>query len=144
LGGAVEPRVVAGLALLRNRVEGPEALARANVEAANVAFVVLEAFRRRALPERRADHDHIAPDDRRALKTDLAGDEIRKNRLVDVRLEINGAVRAEARNRVARFCVERDETIAGRDIQNSFFAAIGPIRETATRERTRCRGAART
>ncbi len=51
-GGALEPRVVAGLALARDRVEGPQQLAGAHVEAAHVALQVLlgrrHACRRRA------------------------------------------------------------------------------------------------
>ena len=95
-------RVVAGLALLRDRVEGPQPLAGAHVEAADVAFIVLETLRRRAFAKRRADDDDVAADDRRALKADLAGGQVGQNLLIDVRLEIDAAVRAEARDRRAR------------------------------------------
>ena len=47
----VQPRVVAELARLRNGVEGPQPLARADVEAADVALGVFLRSRRRA-----ADH----------------------------------------------------------------------------------------
>ena len=59
----VAPRLVAELALLRNRMNRPQPLAGAHVEAADVAarpFLV-----RRAVVNAGADDDHVAADDRR-------------------------------------------------------------------------------
>src|SRR5689334_11003493 len=137
LGRSVEPRLGSRLALLRNRVEGPEALASAHVEAADVAFVVPETLRRRPFAKRRADDDHVAPHHRRALKSDLAGYEVGHDRLIDVRLEVDGAVGAKARDSRAALGVECDQPIARCDIENSFFAPVGPIREAAPGELAR-------
>src|SRR5262249_8802992 len=95
---AVQPAVVSLFSLLRNRMEGPEPLARANVEPTNVAFIVLEPLRRGSFAERRADDDHVSPDDRCALEPDLAGDEVGKDGLIDVHLEIDRAFHAEGRD----------------------------------------------
>ena len=143
LGGAVEPRLVAGLALFRNRVEGPETLAGADVEAADVAFVVLVNLRRGALTERGADHDDVARDDGRALKADLARRDVGENFLIDVGLEVNRAIGPERRNQIARLRVEREQPVAGRDVENPFVAAVGPIGESAAGKLTRRCGAAR-
>src|SRR5438045_1648419 len=43
-GGSVEPGIITELALFRNGVKDPEALAGANVERADVAFVVCLAL----------------------------------------------------------------------------------------------------
>src|SRR6476646_1143209 len=143
IGGAVQPAVVSRLAFLRNSVKGPETLARSNVEAPNVAFVVLETLRRGAFAERRTDDDHVSADDGRALESDFAGDEIRQDGLVDVRLELGSALDAEGRNSRAGLRVERDEAVAGRDVEDSLFAPVGPVREAASGELSGRRGAAR-
>ena len=124
-------------------MESPETFAGANVEAADIAFIVLITLRRRAFLERRADDDDVSRDDRRALEADFSRDEVGKNRLIDVGLEVDGAVRAEAtESTVARLCVERDQPIARRDVENPFFAPVGPIRQTAAGERPWRGGAA--
>ena len=67
----VAPRLVAELALLRNRVNGPQLLAGAHVEAADVAarpFLV-----RRAVVNARADDDHVLADDRRGAHRIVRG-----------------------------------------------------------------------
>ena len=46
------------------------------------------------------------------------------------------------RDRIAGFCVERDEAVARRDVENSLFAAVGPVRQAAAGELPRrCRAA---
>src|SRR5262245_18575642 len=137
------PRVVSRLALLRNRVEDPETFAGSHIETPNVPFIVLETPRRCSFAERRADDDDIAADDRRALKSDLTCHEVGQNRLVDVRLEIDDAVRSKARNGRAGLRIERDQTIARRDVEDSFLSSVGPIGETASGMWTRGRRAAR-
>src|SRR5262249_16052415 len=58
--------------------------------------------------------------------------------------EIDDAVGAEAGNHAARLRVERDQAIAGRDIEYALIvAAVAPIGETAARETARSRFAAR-
>ncbi len=59
LGRAVEPGIVAEFAFDRNGVEDPEALAGADVEAADVAFVVAHALGRHAFAEGRADDNGV-------------------------------------------------------------------------------------
>src|ERR1041385_756319 len=137
LGRPVEPGLVARLALLWDRVKDPEALAGAHVEPAHVAFIVLETPGRGAFAKRRADDDHVATHDRRALESDLAGREVGRDGLVDVGLEIDGPVRAEARDSRARLRVERDEAIARRDVEDSLLASVSPIREAAPGELSR-------
>ena len=62
----VQPGVVAELAGPRNRVERPQPLAGAHVEAADQPFGVVVRLRRAAFEERRADqHDAVAGDGRR-------------------------------------------------------------------------------
>ena len=84
---------------------------------------------------RGADDDRVSGDDRRGVQTDLAGDEV--HRLIVVLLQIDDAVFAEARDRSAGFRVERDEAIARRDVEDPFFAAVGPVRQAAARELAR-------
>src|SRR5262249_46670750 len=76
-------------------------------------------------------------DDGRTLEADLTGDEIGEDRLVDLRLEIHDAARAEAVDRISRLRIEGDETIARCDVQDPFITAIGPIRQAAAGELSR-------
>src|SRR5437867_4225180 len=61
------------------------------------------------------------------LQVDLLAGSMR-----DARLEIDNTVLAEGRYASAGLGIERDEPIAGRDVQDSFLFAIGPIRQAAT------------
>ncbi len=126
------PRVVAELAELRNRVKDPQALAGFDVEAADVALFVLPAFWRAAGHVRGADDDGVLRDDRRRVQADLAGDGI--HHLVVVELQIDQAVDAEAPHELARHRVQRDELIAGRDVEHALVVlTVGPVREPASR-----------
>src|SRR5689334_15822666 len=51
--------------------------------------------------------------------------------LIVVLLQIDRAVSAEGRDGVASSRVERDEAIAGRDVENPLLASVGPEREPA-------------
>ena len=112
---AVEPRLVAGLAAPRHRVERPEQLARHDVEAADVADDVVRLVRRaRAACARRG-----------TMMTSLAivGGEfvpicvrVPVVALIERCLEIDDAVVAEALDRPARRRVQRDELIARRHV----------------------------
>ena len=59
-------------------------------------------------------------DDRRGVQADLAGDQI--HLLVGLELQIDDAVLAEAWNRRAGLRVERDQLVAGRDVEDALLA----------------------
>ena len=132
-----EPGVVAELARARNRVEDPHPLAVPDVEPADVALDVALAARHAARQVRRADDDRVAGDDGRRMESDLAGDEI--DRLIVVLLEVDDTARAERLNRDAGPGVERDQAIAGRDVENPLVLAVGPVGQAASGELTRRR-----
>ena len=44
---------------------------------------------------------------------------------------LDDAVRAEGRNEPAGFCVERDEAVAGRHVQNALLSTVRPVGEAA-------------
>ena len=69
---AAQPALGAELAAHRHRVEDPQPLARARVEAAHVAFRHARARRVRARRVRGADDDDVLRDDRRRVQADLA------------------------------------------------------------------------
>ena len=135
------PRVVAEFTDRRDGVEDPQALAGADVEAADEALHVGLAARDAAGPMRGADDDHVPRHERRRMQPDLAGDRI--DLLVVVLLQIDDAVLAEGRDRHAGLRVEREEAVAGRDVENPLLAAVGPVRQATAREDARCVGAAR-
>src|SRR2546428_5421520 len=72
----LQPRVVAELTGLRNRVEDPLPLPRLHVERANEALRVRPAPRRPASPVRGADEDDVLGDHWRTVPGDIAGDRI--------------------------------------------------------------------
>src|SRR5580704_5504117 len=81
-GGAIQPRVIAELAFFGNGMEYPKALARPNVESADVPFVVPHALGCKAFPKSRA-HDHrVASHDRRRMKSYFPSDYIRLDGLI--------------------------------------------------------------
>src|SRR5207249_4145038 len=54
--------------------------------------------------------------------------------LIVFELQIHDAALAEARNRIAGLRVERDQPVAGRDVEDPLFAAIAPVGEPAAGE----------
>src|SRR5439155_5951663 len=79
----------------------------------------------------------VLDDERRRVDADLAGLEIDLLPLADhgPLLEIDDAVGAERIDHRAGVRVERDETIARRDVDDAVVAAaVGPVRESAARE----------
>ena len=80
-------------------------------------------------------------DQRRRVQSDFAGDEI--DLLVVVLLQIDDAVLAEAGHRDAGLRVERDEPVAGRDVENPLLAAVGPVGQAAAGQQPRRVRAAR-
>src|SRR5436190_11652077 len=123
------PRVVAEFARRRNGVEDPEALPGPDVEAANIPFDVRAAGRDAARLVRGADDDDVARDDRRGMQTDFPAQRI--DWLIHFEHQVDRPLLPECRNRRAGLRVEGDQAIAGRDVEDAFFAAVAPIRETA-------------
>ena len=79
---AVRPGLRAELTRLRNEVELPHLLARADVEATDRAGNVPHAHRVVAVDRRVADHDHLAHHDRRRARTDLTVHRIDAHRAI--------------------------------------------------------------
>ena len=138
--GAVQPRVVAELARRGDRVKDPEALARAHVERPYVSLVVLVGLGREALPERGADEHDVLRHHRGRLQADLAGHQI--DVLIDLALQVHGAVLSEAGDGHAVLRVERDQAVAGRHVEDPLLRAVGPVGEAAPGELARRVGGA--
>ena len=113
-------------------MEDPETLAGANVESPDESLHVGLAARDAARPMRRADDHGVLRDERCRMKPDFAGDEI--NLLIVIELQIDRAVRSEAGDRRSILRVERQEAIARGHVENSLFAAVGPVRQATARE----------
>ena len=69
------------------------------------------------------------------MQPDLAREQI--DRLIEVLLQIDDAVGAEAGYAVAGLRVERDELIPGRDVEDALLLAVAPVGEPATGKLTR-------
>ena len=142
VGGTIQPRVVAELALAWNGVKGPQPFSGAHVESTNVALVVAKRFRRTTLAERGADNHHIAANHRSALVSDFPGHQVRKNGLVRLAFEIHGPAVTEAENARAGARIERHQSISRCGIQDARTLSVGPIRQSATRQWSRRGGPA--
>src|SRR6266478_185199 len=123
-GRAVQPGVVAELAFLGDGVKYPETFARAHVEPAHVTFIVAHAAGGETLPERRAYYYRVSGHDRRRMQPNLPSDQIRKNCLIIVQLEIDYPVVSEGRYERSGLRVQTDEPIARGKIQDAFFFAV--------------------
>ena len=136
----VLPGLVAELAGARNRVERPDQLAGAHVERARQPFGVVVRDDREAFLERRADEHHVVDDGRRRVQADFAGLEIDRLPIAEDRafLQVDDAVLAERRDRLAGLRIERDHAVAGGDEDHSIVAfAVGPVRDAAAGELAR-------
>ena len=71
------------------------------------------------------------------MQADFTGGQIGLDLLVVIRFQIDGAIVAEAGDPLAGLGVQRDQLIAGRDIQNAGFLAVAPIGWTAAGKLTR-------
>ena len=82
---------------------------------------------------------------RRGVQPDLAGLAIDLLALAehDIVLQIDDAVLAERRDAVAGLRVERDEPVAGRDVEDALVLAVGPVRDAAAGQLARRRRRAR-
>ena len=131
------PGIVAEVARLGNRVERPQQLAALRVPRAHQPLGVVVGLHRQPFAERRADDDRVLGDRRRRVEPDLAALEIDLLSLADhgADLHVDDAVLPERRDGDAGLRVERDEAIAGRDVDDAIVAlAVGPVREAAARE----------
>src|SRR5439155_11822736 len=125
--GILLPRVDAEFAGLGNGVEGPEALPSADVESADVAFDMLSGDGGAAGEVGRANDHDIFSDHGGGVQSDFAGGEV--DLLIEILLEIDDAGFAEGGDGRAGFGVERDESIAGGDVENALLLAVGPVGE---------------
>ena len=75
------------------------------------------------------------------MQSDFAGDQVEV--LIDLQLQIDDAVLAEARDGRAGLRIERDQPVAGRDVEDPRLPAVAPVREAAARQLPRRRRAAR-
>src|SRR5262249_48784446 len=73
---AIQPRVVAELALLRDGMEDPQPLSRPHLETADITLIVAKTLGRHPFPKRRANDDGVSRDNRRGLEPDFAGSNI--------------------------------------------------------------------
>src|SRR5262249_7769858 len=112
-------------------MENPQPLSSLDVEAANITFDICLAPRHTSGFESRAHNHDIFCDDRCRVQSDLSVDEI--NFLVVFELQVDDDVLSKRWNRHASLCVQCNEPIAWRDIKDSLFAAVGPIRKATTR-----------
>ena len=131
LGRPLEPRVVAELALPRDRVEDPQTPPGADVVAAYEPLRILHRPWRGARPVRGTNDDDVADDERGGVQADLARIEIEV--LVVFELQIDRAAAPERRDRSAGLGVERQQPVAGRHVDDSPIGAVsaGPIRQAA-------------
>ena len=117
-------------------MEDPEPLAGLHVEAADVSLLVLHPLGRGAAAHvRGADDDGVSGDDGRCVESDFAGDQI--HLLIVFELEVDDPVFPEVRDPLSGLRVQRDQLIAGGDVEDAFLAAVGPVRKAAARELTR-------
>ena len=113
---------------LRDGMEDPEALAGLHVESADVALhVVLARWARRrsrcAAPTITTFFATIG------VECSPTSPVIEIDLLIVILLQIDDAVFAETRHRHAGLGVERDQPIAGRDVEDALFFAVGPVGE---------------
>src|SRR5438067_4542777 len=123
--GVLPPGVGSILTGLGNRVKDPKALAGAHIKAAHVAAHVFAALGIAACEVCGADDDDILRDYRRGMQAHFARYEV--DILIVVLFQIDDAIAAEAGNRRARLGVQRDQPVAGRDVKDALFLAVGPI-----------------
>ena len=81
---------------------------------------------------RRADDDHVFRYRGCGVQSDFAGDRV--DLLIVIQLQVEHAAVAEAGNGRAGFGVERDQPVAGRDVEDAFFLSVGPVSQTAAGE----------
>ena len=96
-------------------MEDPESLARLHIEAAHVALDVGLALRL-AAREMRGAHDHrVARDQRCGVQTHFARDQV--DLLIVIQLQVDRTSLTEGGDRHAGLCIQRDQPVAGRDVE---------------------------
>jgi hypothetical protein len=121
-------------------MEDPQAFAGPCVVPPHVALDVAHALRVSAGPVRRADDDDAAGDDGRGVQPDFAGDRV--DLLVVLELQIDDPRVPESRHGASRSRVERDQLVAGRDVDDALVLSVRPVREAAAGKLPRSRVAA--
>ena len=127
--GIAEPRVVAELVRLRDRVEDPQPLASPHVVAADVPLDVGPAARRSAGCVHGPDDDDIPDHDRRGRQPDIAGQQI--DLLIHAALQVDDAVAPERGDRLTGRGVQRHELIAEGDVEDARLHPVAPPGEPA-------------
>ena len=111
-------------------MEDPQAFARPHIVAADVPFLVSATLGRPAWSVRRTDDNRVPGDHRWRMEPDVPRDQI--HRLIVFALQIDDAVIPEIRNRPACLRIQRNQLIAGRDVDDALRLAIGPVRDPPT------------
>src|SRR5437588_3340800 len=111
-------------------MENPEALSSPDIESSDVALHILFTHRNAAGFVRRSDDHRVARDDRCGMESDVRAQQI--DFLIILQLQIDATVPAEARYHIAGLRIERDQPVTRRDIEDSFFSAVTPIRQSAS------------
>ena len=129
LRGILVPGPGAEFIWLGNGVEGPDALAGADVEATDIARNIFPGNRGRARLERCANHHNIFHHDGRGSGADLA---IFDYRAIQTFEQIDNAICTEVPNRQTGGGVESNQMVTGSDQQDPVIAlAVRPVRQTA-------------
>ena len=106
-------------------MEDPKALAGADIESADKALHISFSRWRAAFHVRGPDDDDVLGDDLRRMQADLAGDQV--DLLVVVHLQVDYALIPEGRHRDAGLGIQSNQAITWRDVEDAFFAAVGPM-----------------
>ena len=128
----VQPGVVPEFVGARNGVEYPLPLAGPDVVAPDVPGRFLLRGGRHPGQVGGADYDDPVGGDGRRVQPDLAGDGV--DVLVEALLQVDHAAGAEARRPAAGAGVQRDQAVAGGDVEDHPVAAVVPVRQAAPRE----------
>jgi hypothetical protein len=75
------------------------------------------------------------------MQPDVGSDQV--HLLVVIQPKIDYTLLAEGGYRDTRLRIQRNQPVAGRDIENSFFRAVGPVGQTMARKASRSSSAAR-
>ena len=118
-------------------MEDPQPFAGAHVVAAHVALHVRLALRNTCGEVRGADDDRVLGNHRRGMEADVSG--LQVDHLIVVLLQVHDAAGSEAAHQGAGLRIQRNHPIAGRDVQDAFLAAVGPVRQPAAGELARRR-----
>src|SRR5262249_42065940 len=131
------PSLVAELARPGNCIEAPDLFPGPHIEGAHQPFRVVVGGNSCAFTHRRTHKHNILDDDRSRVDADLSGFQIDLliHSFDDADFQIDHAVLTERWDHCAVFCIERDEPVTGRYVQNAIVAsAVGPVSDAAARK----------